>query len=208
MPPISRKQLLENRANRPNKFNLRRSEIAAATLAVLAENGYAKTSLRDIAAQADFSLGTLHYYFENKVELITYCVRTYKRQFVEETNELTDSATDLTSLVDGFIDHFIHAVEFDYKAHCLWYDTRSQSMFDPSFRAVVSEIENSLYDMVGKMLRRVEGFTQRAISVPDKRVYWLLDGMFQHYLRAVLDNSETLVDDFDSELRSFLKTLL
>ena len=57
----------------------RRDQLAESALATLGELGYAKTSLREIAQHSAFSHGVVHYYFSNKEELITYCVRYYKR---------------------------------------------------------------------------------------------------------------------------------
>ncbi len=65
-----------------DKFAERRDQLAAAALQTLAELGYANTSLRDIAQNSDFSHGVLHYYFADKFELITYCVRQYKAECV------------------------------------------------------------------------------------------------------------------------------
>ncbi|MBL4790863.1 MAG: TetR/AcrR family transcriptional regulator [Kordiimonadaceae bacterium] len=208
MTSPSRKELLESRANQPNKFNVRRGEIAAATLEALAENGYAKTSLRDIAAKADFSLGTLHYYFENKVELISFCVRTYKRKFVEDLNELVEQATSAQEIVDGFCKQFVHAIEVDTNAHCLWYDTRSQAMFDISFREVVREVEVTLQDTITEALRAIERLGGKPIPLTDRRAYWLLDGMFYHYLQEFLQSDQKAVPDFEVELRSFFDSLV
>ena len=58
-----------------DKVAQRRSELAAAALKTLAEQGYARTGLREIAANSEFSHGVLHYYFRDKVDLITHCVR-------------------------------------------------------------------------------------------------------------------------------------
>ena len=65
-----------------DKFAERRDQLAAAALQTLAEQGYARTSLRDIAQNSEFSHGVLHYYFSDKFELITYCVRQYKAECV------------------------------------------------------------------------------------------------------------------------------
>ena len=54
-----------------DKFAERRAQLAAAALQTLAELGYARTSLRDIAQNSDFSHGVLHYYFSDKEDLIT-----------------------------------------------------------------------------------------------------------------------------------------
>ena len=56
--------------------------IAESAITALQELGFANTSLRDIAAKSDMSLGMLHYYFEDRSDLIIYCVRIYKQDFV------------------------------------------------------------------------------------------------------------------------------
>jgi AcrR family transcriptional regulator len=48
----------------------------------VARIGLCNTSLRDIAAKSDMSLGMLHYYFKDRSDLIIYCVRIYKQDFV------------------------------------------------------------------------------------------------------------------------------
>jgi hypothetical protein len=61
-----------DRANRPSvdKFGERRAELAEAALVTLSELGYARTSLREIAQNSVFSHGVLHYYFNDKIDLI------------------------------------------------------------------------------------------------------------------------------------------
>src|SRR5882724_4138226 len=60
---------------RVDKFSARRIELAEAALETLAELGYARTSLREIAQKSEFTHGVLHYYFSDKVDLICCCVR-------------------------------------------------------------------------------------------------------------------------------------
>ena len=73
---------------RVDKFAGRREELAAAALKTLSELGYAKTSLREIAQNSDISHGVLHYYFRDKIELITYCVRQYKTECITRYDEI------------------------------------------------------------------------------------------------------------------------
>ncbi len=73
---------------RVDKFAGRREELAAAALKTLSELGYAKTSLREIAQNSDFSHGMLHYYFRDKIELITYCVRQYKTECITRYDKI------------------------------------------------------------------------------------------------------------------------
>ena len=67
---------------RADKLESRRVELAEATLETLAELGYARTSLREIAQNSEFSHGVLHYYFSDKVDLICCGVRYYKAKCV------------------------------------------------------------------------------------------------------------------------------
>ena len=85
-----------------DKFTERRDQLAAAALQTLAELGYANTSLRDIAQNSEFSHGVLHYYFADKFELITYCVRRYKAECVRRYDSIVATATAADQLRDGF----------------------------------------------------------------------------------------------------------
>jgi AcrR family transcriptional regulator len=63
------------------KRNEKKRQIAESAINALQELGYANTSLRDIASKSGMSLGILHYYFEDRSDLIIYCVKTYKTGF-------------------------------------------------------------------------------------------------------------------------------
>ena len=54
-----------------DRFDERRNELAESALLTLGELGYARTSLRDIASNSPFSHGVLHYYFADKLELVS-----------------------------------------------------------------------------------------------------------------------------------------
>ena len=77
-----------------DKYDERRTQLAISALATLGELGYARTSLREIAQNSAFSHGVVHYYFADKFELITHCVRYYKAQCVTRYDGLVaESAT-------------------------------------------------------------------------------------------------------------------
>ena len=200
MPVEPSKPPLKGRVNKAGKFETRRQQLAAAAIATMGEFGYANTSLRDIAAKSDFSLGTLHYYFADKDDLISYCVLGYKRHFINEMNRAIDRAADLATLIEDFINGFVKTVSLDSESHRLWYDIRSQAMFSPAFRPLVFEIDRSLLAMINHLTERVRAFTGAAMQIPVSSVYWALDGMFQYFLLARLDG----IKDCDSEYKRYL----
>src|SRR5260221_10692477 len=84
-----------------DKFAERRAQLAASALQTLSELGYARTSLRDIAQNSEFSHGVLHYYFSDKVDLIMQCVKQYKAECVKRYDEIVATARTATELKYG-----------------------------------------------------------------------------------------------------------
>jgi AcrR family transcriptional regulator len=194
---ISRRQI--------DKFEDRRRELADAALQTLAELGYARTSLRDIAQNSAFSVGVLHYYFRDKVELITYCVRRYKAACVERYDAIAAAATDVDGLLNAAGAGLAATLEQDALLHRLWYDLRSQSLFEESFRADVADIDASLERMIWRIATAYAGLA--GIESPrctSALVYAALDGLFQQALLRHLAGDPAALD----ELRSGTRTVL
>src|SRR3984885_4569525 len=119
-----------NRAPRPSpdKFAERRSELAQAALHTLAELGYARTSLREIAQNSEFSHGVLHYYFSDKLDLILCSVRQYKARCVTRYDRVTIESNSVEELMSGFLASLGETARTEAPMHRLWYDLRAQAM--------------------------------------------------------------------------------
>ncbi len=138
----------------PDKFAERRDQLAAVALQTLGELGYARTSLREIAQNSEFSHGVLHYYFTDKHDLIIACVRQYKATCVTRYDDVVAAATTAAGLRSAFGDALVATMRDDAPMHRLWYDLRSQSLFDESLRADVQAIDTSLEQMIWRVLSR------------------------------------------------------
>lgn len=171
---------------RADKFTERRDELADVALQTLSELGYARTSLREIAQNSDFSHGVLHYYFEDKVDLITYCVQRYKVASVARYDRIVSDASTAEELRYSFANGFAMTLVDDAAMHRLWYDLRSQSLFESGFRADVAEIDNSLERMIWRIVERYAELLGTVVSVPSSVVYATLDGLFQQSLLRYL----------------------
>ena len=191
-----------------DKFAERRDQLAAAALQTLAELGYANTSLRDIAQNSDFSHGVLHYYFADKFELITYCVRQYKAECVKRYDSIVATATTEDELRTGFGAAMAGTLREDASMHRLWYDLRNQSLFEEKFRADVKEIDQSLERMIWRIVGRYAELAGRLPAVTPDVAYALADGVFQHALLAHLSGDAAAVTDLDEHVRQVLPALL
>ena len=187
-----------------DKYDERRTQLAISALATLGELGYARTSLREIAQNSEFSHGVVHYYFADKFELITHCVRYYKAQCVTRYDGLVAESTTAEELLTRFGDKLVETMTTEAPMHRLWYDLRTQSMFEEQFRPDVLMIDATLEDMIGRVVLRYSELAGRPLVTDVATIYALLDGVFEKALLAHLTGDE----DAGARLRSRVVDLL
>ena len=193
---------------RVDKFSQRRDELASAALQTLAELGYARTSLREIAQNTAFSHGVLHYYFSDKFDLITHCVKQYKTACVQRYDEIVATAPTADELADGFALAMATTAREDAMLHRLWYDMRSQSMFEPSFRVDVLAIDDSLLQMIWRVVTRYAELGDTTLTVMPPTAYAMFDGLFQQALLRHLAGSPDALASLTEQIRLLLPTLV
>lgn len=190
---------------RDDKFHERREQLGEATLQTLAALGYARTSLREIAQNSEFSHGVLHYYFNDKVDLILCSVRQYKARCVTRYDVVTVEATTAEELVENFCAKLTETLQRETSMHRLWYDLRSQSMFEPTFRPEVDQIEHSLEQMIWRVLTRYAELLGQQLQVDSSTAYALMDGLFQQALHLHVAGQ---VDEASERLSAATRRLL
>lgn len=175
-----------------SRFSERRDELAESALLTLSELGYARTSLREIAHNSEFSHGVLHYYFADKVDLITHCVRLYKARCVRRYDHITVDGTTAEEVLELFIGALTITLRHDALMQRLWYDLRLQSMFEPSFREDVGEIDRMVRDMVWRILSRYAVLAGDVPAVSKDTAYAVFDGVFSQLVMRYLSGGEDL----------------
>jgi AcrR family transcriptional regulator len=196
---ISRRQV--------DKFAERRTQLADAALQTLAELGYARTSLREIAQKSPFSHGVLHYYFADKQDLITHCVRQYEAACVTRYDEIVATAGSAGELKREFSAAMAQTLRTDAPMHRLWYDLRNQSLFEESFRADVLEIDQRRQEMIWRVLTRYAEFGGFRLALSPGTAYAMLDGLFQQALLHHLAGQEDAADVLRASVARVLDTL-
>jgi AcrR family transcriptional regulator len=190
-----------------DKFAERRAQLAAAALQTLAEQGYARTSLRDIAQNSEFSHGVLHYYFRDKIELITYCVRQYKAECVTRYDNIVATASSADELRKGFGAAMAATLVEEATLHRLWYDLRNQSLFDDSYRSDVLEIDQSLERMIWRIVSKYAGLAGQPPALPSGAAYAVFDGLFQQALLRHLAGSPDAATDLQDSVQRVLGSM-
>jgi AcrR family transcriptional regulator len=187
-----------------DKFELRRVELAEAALATLADLGYARTSLREIAQHSEFSHGVLHYYFTDKLDLIGCSIRHYKINCATRYDEVVASARTPEALIAGFLEKLGGTMRNEPQMHCLWYDLRAQALFEKAFREDVVDIDQRLQDMVWRVVSRYAELRGSQPHVTPAAAYALLDGLFQKYLLRHVSGDPDAVAEMITEVSGLL----
>jgi TetR/AcrR family transcriptional regulator, transcriptional repressor of bet genes len=191
-----------------DKHEERRVAIADSALRTLGEVGYARASLREIANNSDFSHGVVHYYFEDKHDLIVYCVRRQKSDCVRRYDGvIADSATP-DEMLARFADKLVESLEVDAPMHRLWYDVRAQSMFESRLRDVAVEVDGWLEDMVWRIVSRYAELSETVPAMTPAVLYAIFDGLFQQALVDVTRGREGALEDLRDVVRSLLPTMI
>lgn len=190
-----------------DKFEERRRELADAALRTLAEVGYAQTSLRTIAQNTEFTHGVLHYYFEDKDGLIAYCVRQFKADCVSRYDGLVADAGTPAELAVVCGQGLAATLVDDAVVHRLWYDLRTQAMFDKAFRDDVAEIDESLQGMTWRVVEAYAELTGTEPTCTPSMAYALFDGLFERALRRHLAGSDDAAGELGRSARDLLPRL-
>jgi AcrR family transcriptional regulator len=209
---VGRKPAEQNRdrvaRRRVDKFEERRAELAEAARQTLAEQGYARTSLRDIAQNSAFSHGVLHYYFADKFDLITYCVRHYKAECAKRYDSIVATASTPEELLKGIAFSMAATLRTDAAMHRLWYDLRNQSQFEEAFRADAQAIDQSLEQMIWRIASRLAELSGATIGVTPAVAYALADGLFQHALLRYLSGDDAATGWLIENMHLLMPSLL
>jgi AcrR family transcriptional regulator len=191
-----------------DKFAERRKQLAAAALETLSKLGYANTSLREIAQNSEFTHGVVHYYFADKAELITYCVKQYKEECVTRYDQIVAAAETSDELKTGFAQALAQTLRQDAAMHRLWYDLRNQSLFESAFRADVLEIDQSLERMIWRVVTKYAELAGAPVVVSPGVAYAVFDGLFQQALLKLVAGSEDAADDLRVRAGRVLETMI
>jgi AcrR family transcriptional regulator len=135
----------------------RRAQIVRAAAAVLGRQGYAETSLKDVAREAKVAPGLLHYYFDSKEELLLEVVTVTERQMVANWKAVVEAVDDpLERIVTG-LDHAEARCTDQPEFFRMLIDLYTVSLSSPALRVRCAALRTHLMDEVEIELRQVLG---------------------------------------------------
>lgn len=193
---------------RDDRAEVRRAELAESALRTLGELGYAHTSVRDIARNSPYSHGVLHYYFEDKDALIVAAVRLFTQRWQPRWSRILADAATADELAYTLAEHLATSIVEETAELRLWYDLRTQSVFETAFRDDVLSIDERLLTTATRITDRYAELAGGAVLVSPRVAYGIIDGICQRALIGHLRGEPDAVSDVTKGLPLAMRQLV
>lgn len=193
---------------RPERSHVRHGEVADAALAALGDVGFARSSMRAVARSTGLPEEVLHDHFHDTIELTSYCVRRYKARCVTRYDEIVSGATSHDDLASLFAESLVQTMEADAAMHRLWYDIRSQAMFEERLRPTVVDLDRQLGTMICRVVDQYAVLRGQPIRVSPTLAYAVFDGLFESMLRRLIAGDVSAGSALRAEVLALLPVLV
>lgn len=144
---------------RPSNTEERRQQIVEGLLRVMAERGYERASVTEIAKAAGLSPGLVHYHFHDKQEILLVLVEQLaarsRARLQARLSRVKDGAR---AQVDAFIDSFLATgADADPAAVASWVTISAEAIRQPEVRAAYEKVVRADLEHLEELVAAVTG---------------------------------------------------
>ena len=170
--------------------------IMQATYRALCANGYAETSISNIADEVDMSRGVLYYHYENKEAILTDFLTYILERFGADLNESihTDPYDQLLDLVDRFVPADPTRDQLRFRqAYC---EMRSQAPHNPAYQELLAETDERMHtELTAAISRGCETGEFRSVDAASKADFILSTAYGIMERSATFEDRELLAEN-------------
>ncbi|WP_087364346.1 TetR/AcrR family transcriptional regulator [Cloacibacillus sp. An23] len=142
-------------------------KILEAALHLVARDGYANVSMRDIAREAGVSISQISYYYNNKEGLVSALVKELKETVINEFCAGLERVTDAGGFADYLCAYAKESVSHNAELHRLRIELSNLAMNSGAFRAEIRAVDRELTEILASRLEACE--PPLAIASPSPR---------------------------------------
>jgi AcrR family transcriptional regulator len=132
----------------------RRSQIAQAALHLIAARGIEKTSIREIAAASEMTVGNLYHYIGTREDIIHLAINhglDQVRKLIREIDDLCEMLEPRKALIAA-IDRYIRYHNANWEGTVFLY--KEMGSFSPSLRLPVIEVNSHMHDAFIRIIKK------------------------------------------------------
>lgn len=115
--------------------NAKRTELLAAAISVIAQEGYAGASMRKVAQQAGCTTGAVTYYFANKEEMITAVAQNLFDE-IDTLLETSQERIDIKALIEQWL---AWTSSDESNGWLAWLQLLAHARHEPAFAGVIKQ---------------------------------------------------------------------
>ena len=124
-------------AKAADKKDVRRRDLIEATISAIAHNGFARTTLADVASAAGLSRGIVTFYFESKDDLFLETLRYLAEEYAGLVRGAVEAAgSDPAARVVALIDADLNPRVWNLDRIAAWVAFLAESKSHPDYRAI------------------------------------------------------------------------
>lgn len=154
---------------RPSNTDARRAQIIRGMLRVVAERGYERATVKDVAEAADLSPGLLHYHFASKQEILVALAETLAEAAKNRRSNLAAPRSARARLLAFLGAHVARGKDADPAAVACWVAIGAEAPRIPEVMAVYRRVTGEMLaiarDLTRAALREEGRGTRRAGSI-------------------------------------------
>jgi AcrR family transcriptional regulator len=139
---------------RPDVSEERRSQIIESAIKVFAREGFAKTRMDDVAAEAGLSKGLLYWYFKSKEEIIIAIADVLFGAELRKLQNLTAEGPTARAWLESFLEVYIEDLRRLLKVTPIIYEFYALAFRNRAVRRVMQEYLHRFVAILEPLVRR------------------------------------------------------
>lgn len=168
-------------------YEAQKNIIANATRRVISEGGLRKATVRNIAAEAGLSVGSLRHCFPNQEDLLQYAMNIIVEQVTERIDEQTAALQPEDITVDTALNIFsqLAALEEEQNAEMeVWLAFCVEAFYKPDLKLLNDKMYDSIHNVIYQVLQAMKncGLVRRELNLEYEveAMHLLIDGLALH----------------------------
>jgi len=132
---------------------LRREQILNGLYKSIVKKGFIKTSITDVSRQSRVARGIIHYYFENKDEMISELMLQLSNNYVNGLRKYINRFTTPVEKLNAFVDyHLMRDSEDLYGLMAVWIEYWGQSIRDRRVNNIIFELQDGIRKLLNEIM--------------------------------------------------------
>lgn len=132
---------------------LRREQILNGLYRSIVQKGFLKTSITDISKKSRVARGIIHYYFENKEEMLSELMRQLSNNYVDGLKRFLSRYKSPVEKLNAFVDYHLLRDEDDlYGLLAVWIEYWGQSIRNKKVNKIIFDLQDSIRSILNEIM--------------------------------------------------------